>query len=171
MLRLWVVLAVVALFMIVEAVRAARNERLQLSRGGIEPPGDVYRWMQVAYPGVFAAMLAEGAARPSPALAVSAAGVLLFAVGKALKWWAILTLGDRWTFRVIVVPGMPLATSGPYRLLRHPNYVGVIGELAGVALMAGAPVAGVAGGALFCALMSARVRVENRAVNAILRRA
>jgi methyltransferase len=169
--RLPVLLAAVATFMIVEAVRASRNERLQRARGGIEPPGDVYRWMQVAYPGVFAAMLAEGATGPPPALAVTAAGVLLFAFGKALKWWAIFTLGDRWTFRVIVVPGMPLATSGPYRLLRHPNYVGVIGELAGVALMAGAPLAGVAGGALFCALMGVRVRVENRAVDGILRRA
>jgi methyltransferase len=170
-LRLVVLFIVVAGFMIVEAMRAARNERLQRSRGGIEPSGDVYRWMQVTYPGVFAAMIAEGAARPAPALAAAAAGLLLFASGKALKWWAIVTLGDRWTFRVIVVPGMPLATSGPYRLLRHPNYVGVVGELAGVALMANAPLAGVAGGALFCALMAARVRVENRAVDGILRRA
>lgn len=155
--------------MIVEAVRAARNERRQLARGGIEPDDDVYAWMKVAYPAVFLAMIVEGAVRPAPPLGVAAAGAALFALGKALKWWAIVTLGDRWTFRVIVVPGMPLATSGPYRLLRHPNYVGVVGELAGVALLTGAPIAGVAGGALFCALMAARVRVENRVVGAILR--
>ena len=51
---------------------------------------------------------------------------------KALKWWAILTLGRFWTFRVIVVPGATLVAGGPYRWLRHPNYVGVIGELVGV---------------------------------------
>ena len=63
---------------------------------------------------------------------VLAAGLAVFFVGtKALKWWAILTLGPSWTFRVIVVPGAPLIASGPYRFVRHPNYVGVVGELIG----------------------------------------
>ena len=94
----------------------------------------------------------------------------MFAAGKALKWWAIVTLGPCWTFRVLVVPGMTLARSGPYRFFRHPNYVGVLGELVGVAMVAGAPMAGTIGTALFGALMVWRMRVENEALNAILRR-
>lgn len=156
--------------MVLEASLASRNERTQRARGGIEPAGDVYRLMQAAYPGVFLAMIVEGALRPAPRPALVIAGALLFAAGKGLKWWAIATLGDRWTFRVIVVPGLPLVTAGPYRVLRHPNYVGVLGELAGVALMAGSPVTGTLGTLLFGALMLARVRVENRALDAILRR-
>ncbi len=169
-MRLPGLLIVVTVFMIAEAMRASRNERTQRARGGIEPAGDVYRWMQAAYPGVFLAMIVEGAFLPGPPAAIVIAGALLFALGKALKWWAIATLGDRWTFRVIVVPGMPLATAGPYRTLRHPNYVGVLGELAGAALIAGAPISGTLGTLLFSALMLARVRVENHALNAILRR-
>lgn len=170
MVRLTLLLLVVAAFMVVEAQRAAGNERRQRGRGGIEPARDVYRLMQIAYPGVFIAMVAEGALRPGPSLTTFVEGALLFAVGKALKWWAIVTLGERWTFRVIVVPGAPLVTVGPYRVMRHPNYVGVLGELVGVALMARAPLSGVVGTLLFAALMVARVRVENRALDAILRR-
>lgn len=164
------VLAVVVAFMLLEAHRARANERRQLASGGIEPAGDVYPLMQLAYPGVFGAMLVEGALRgPAPAWAIGT-GAAVFAVGKALKWWAILTLGRQWTFRVVVVPGMSIVRNGPYRLFRHPNYVGVAGELVGVLFMTGAWTFGSAGTLLFVALMLARVRVENRALDAILRR-
>jgi methyltransferase len=96
-------------------------------------------------------------------------GAVIFAGAKLLKWWAILTLGDAWTFRVIVVPGAPLVTSGPYRFVRHPNYVGVAGELVGVALMTGALVAGPVAIVAFGALLSRRIAVEERTVGAILR--
>ncbi len=170
MARLVVWLVLVAALMLVEAARAARNEAAQRARGGIEPPDDVYRLMQVAYPAVFLLMIGEGALLEPPPLPAVLGGAAVFAVGKAIKWWAILTLGTRWTFRVIVVPGMTLASGGPYRLMRHPNYVGVIGELVGTALLAGAPVTGVLGTAFFSWLMVQRVRVEERALDAILRR-
>lgn len=156
--------------MLIEARRAAANERSQLAAGGVEPPNDVYRVMQMAYPGVFAAMLIEGAVAGRPPLSAVVFGALVFASGKALKWWAILTLGQRWTFRIVVVPGMPLARTGPYRFLRHPNYVGVAGELIGMLLMTGAWLSGTVGTLIFVGLMAARVRVENRALDAILRR-
>src|SRR5207302_315004 len=75
-------------------------------------------------------------------LSVLLAGATLFAAAKALKWWAIATLGPAWTFRVIVVPGAPLVASGPYRFVAHPNYIGVVGELVGATLMTGAFISG-----------------------------
>jgi methyltransferase len=156
--------AVVFGAMLIEARRAARNERAQRARGGVEPPGDVYHVMQVVYPGAFLAMLAEGLARGTPPTGVLLAGAIVFAAGKALKWWAILSLGPFWTFRVIVVPGASLVARGPYRWLRHPNYLGVLGELAGVAAIAGAPVSGVATTGVFAALLVKRIAVEERAL-------
>jgi len=153
---------VVFALMAVEARRAARNERGQRARGGVEPPGDVYGAMRVAYPAAFAAMLAEGALRGAPRASIASAGLLVFAAAKALKWWAIVSLGPSWTFRVIVVPGAPLVARGPYRWLRHPNYVAVVGELGGVALMTAAAVSGPAALAGFGALLIARIRVEER---------
>ena len=168
-------------FMLVEARRAARNERTQRRRGGIEPRGDVYAIMRVAYPGAFALMFGEaiwrssvggalyssltvGGAPPDPTMVT---GLFVFAFAKALKWWAIVALGDCWTFRIVVVPGMRLVRSGPYRALSHPNYIAVVGELigAGLALTAYAtmPIAAIG----FGVLILLRLRVE-RAVLANL---
>jgi methyltransferase len=148
--------------MLLEARRAARNERTQFARGGIEPPDDVYQLMRAAYPGTFAAMLVEMAVRGQPPAGAFLAGALLFVAAKALKWWAIATLAAAWTFRVIAVPASPLVTAGPYRYLRHPNYVGVVGELVGAALMTGAIVAGPTALLVFGVLLFKRIRVEER---------
>src|SRR5438093_3203536 len=150
--------------MLGEARRAAANERAQRARGGVEPPGDVYALMQVIYPASFLVMLAEGAWRGAPPQPIVVAGAALYAAAKALKWWAILSLGPFWTFRVIVVPGATLVSSGPYRFLRHPNYAAVVGELVGVGLMTGAAVTGPLATVAFGALILKRIDIEQRAL-------
>jgi methyltransferase len=156
--------AIVYVPMLIEARRAARNERAQRARGGVEPSGDVYQLMRLAYPAAFAAMIGEAVIRGFPPTSIAAAGATVFAAGKALKWWAIATLGPFWTFRVIVVPGTALVTAGPYRWMRHPNYVGVMGELAGVSLMAGARLAGPVAILGFGLLLIARIGIEERTI-------
>lgn len=157
-----VVLVFVPMF--IEARRAARNERAQRALGGIEPSGDVYRAMRIAYPAAFLLMMADGAIRASVPPPTVAGGLALFALAKALKWWAIVSLGQAWTFRVIVVPRARLVRSGPYRFVRHPNYMAVVGELVGVWVMTGARVAGPLATALFGLLILKRIQVENRAI-------
>ena len=154
--------------MLIEARRAWRNERAQRARGGIEPPDDVYNTMRIVYPAAFLAMIAEAQVAGAPPRGVVSAGFALFAAAKALKWWAILTLGPFWTFRVIVVPGASLVAKGPYRYVRHPNYVAVIGELAAVALMTGARFTGPIVTLLFGLIILRRVAVEEKALSAIL---
>lgn len=152
--------------MLLEARRASANERHQRARGGVQPRGDVavYAAMQVLYPLSFAAMIGEGAVRGWSSRSWFEAGLICFLVAKAVKWWAIAALGTFWTFRVVVVPGAALVTRGPYRFLRHPNYVGVVGELAGTAMMAGAPVSGPAAIVLFGILLKRRISVEEEAL-------
>ena len=159
-----ILLALVFGSMAIEARRASTNERAQRDRGGVEPAGDVYAIMRVAYPAAFAAMFVEGALRGAVSPPVLLSGLGLFLAAKILKWWAIVSLGQFWTFRVIVVPGARLVAAGPYRWLRHPNYVGVIGELAGTALMTGALLSGMAGIATFGGLIVRRIQVEERAL-------
>ena len=156
--------------MLIEARLAAVNERAQLARGGVEPRGDVYQIMRLAYPAVFLAMIGEGWWRSSPVnVTVSIAGLVIFVAAKLLKWSAILSLGEAWTFRVIVRPGVPLVSAGPYRWIRHPNYIGVAGELVGIALLSGARVSGPLGTVLFGILMLKRIRVEDHALSASTR--
>lgn len=150
--------------MLFEAVRSSRNERVLRARGAVEPADEVFRLMQVAYPAAFLGMVAESWLRDAGAGIPSAVGAAVFLSAKCLKYWAIGTLGGRWTFKVLVPPGSTRILAGPYRWLRHPNYVAVLGELAGMAFMAQAVVAGPLAILGFGALILRRVRVEERAL-------
>ena len=148
--------------MLVEWRRSLRNQRTLRAQGAVEPEGDVHRAMALAYPLAFAAMAAEGVWRGAPPTAWLWAGAAVFALGKAVKDWAIATLGPRWSFRVLILPKAPLVTAGPYRWIRHPNYVGVVGELLGAACWFGATWTGPLGALGFIALMARRVQIEDR---------
>lgn len=150
--------------MMFEAALSSRNERQLRAMGAAEPHDDVYWMMQVVYPAAFIAMILEGWWRGPLVDVYVAAGFSLFVGAKLLKYWAIITLGIRWTFRVLVPPGSTRILSGPYRLLSHPNYVAVIGEIVGGALIARAPVTGTIATLGFGALIVLRIRVEERAL-------
>jgi methyltransferase len=152
------------LIMAGEAALSAFNERQLRARGAIEPAGDVINTMRWAYPLSFVAIGIEGAMTGPAPREVMMYGLALFGLAKALKLWAISSLGSRWSFRVLVLPGAPLITSGPYRFLAHPNYVAVAAEIASVALIVWAPITGVLATTGFGALMVKRIRIEDRAL-------
>jgi methyltransferase len=154
---------VVIPWLLLETWKSGRQARALRAAGAVEPPDDVHRAMAMVYPGMFLVMTAEGVVAAPPACTTLVAiGIAVFLAGKLLKWWAILSLGRFWSFRVLVLPGASLITGGPYRWLRHPNYVGVLGEIAGVALMMRAPVTGVLSAVVFGVLLARRIRVEER---------
>ena len=157
-----VTLVAALLMMAGEWVLSRFNEAHLRSRGAVEPADDVYGVMQWAYPLAFVAMAVEGAWHGPAPPGVLPGGLVLFGVAKALKMWAISTLGIRWCFRVLVLPGAPLVMAGPYRLINHPNYVAVMGELIGMAAVVWAPMTGVLAVVGFGLLIRARVRVEDR---------
>jgi methyltransferase len=163
------VACVVFALMAFEGRISARNERLLLARGAIAPRGDVFAWMQVVYPLAFVVPAAEGWLRAGLPREVWLTGLGVFVAAKALKYWAISTLGDRWSFRVLVLPGTPSIARGPYRLLAHPNYIGVTGEIAGAAMLVGGLRTGTLFTILFGCLMLKRIRVEERALSAASR--
>ena len=152
------------LIMAGEAVLSSYNERLLRARGAIEPEGDVIGSMRWAYPGAFVLMGIEGALTGPAPPNVLLGGLALFGFAKALKIWAMSSLGTRWSYRVLVVPGEPLVTAGPYRYIAHPNYLAVAGEIASVAAIVWAPVTGVLATIGFGWLMIARIRIEDKAL-------
>jgi methyltransferase len=90
----------------------------------------------------------------------------LVLLANALRWWCIATLGTRWSARVIVMPGMPLVRTGPYRYFHHPNYAAVIVEGAALPLMGSAWITACAFTVLNAALLTVRVRCETKALAA-----
>ena len=162
--RVFLIFSVVMLMMLAESRISRRHEHALRRQGAIEPDGDVYSMMLWAYPGAFIAMAAEGAFFGAPPAEVTLVGFAVMAVAKALKWWAMASLGQRWTFRVLVVPGAPLIAHGPYAFWRHPNYIAVVGELMAMALMMGARISGPVTTVLFSWLMLQRIGVEDQAL-------
>lgn len=152
------------LLMAGEAVLSSFNERQLRARGAIEPPDDVIGKMRWAYPLSFVAMGVEGALTGPAPRDVLLWGLALFGFAKAFKMWAVASLGSRWSYRVLVLPGVPLITSGPYRFFSHPNYLAVVGEILSVAAIVWAPMTGVLATIGFGWLMVARIRIEDRAL-------
>ncbi|MFC8730409.1 isoprenylcysteine carboxyl methyltransferase family protein [Streptomyces bacillaris] len=148
-----------------ELVVARRNTRWSLARGGTEAGSGHYPAMVVLHTALLAGCPAEAhlTGRPFlPALGWTMAAVTVAA--QLLRWWCITTLGPRWNTRVIVVPGLPRVTGGPYRWLRHPNYVAVAAEGIALPLVHGAWVTAVAFTVLNAALMAVRIRCEEEAL-------
>ncbi|MBF5041801.1 hypothetical protein FGE12_05320 [Aggregicoccus sp. 17bor-14] len=149
----------------VELVLSRRNAQRAFARGGVETGQRHYRVMVVLHSLFLAACVLEVALleRPFPGLLGWAA--LALALGsQGLRYWAIATLGERWNSRIIVVPGLPPVTGGPYRFLRHPNYVAVVLELACVPLIHGAWVTALVFSAANAWLLRVRIRAEEAAL-------
>ena len=158
------VTAAVLLLMLVELQLSVVNQRALRRRGAIEPPDDVYRWMRVAYPIGFVLIAADALRAGALSRDWVLLGIVLLGCAKALKFWAIAHLGPLWSFRVLVLPGQPLVATGPYRWVRHPNYIAVLGEIAAVAVALQAPISGALVTAFFAWLLVRRIRVEERAL-------
>lgn len=159
-----VALAVAAVLMLIELGVSTRHEHMLKGLGAVAPPDPVYGTMRWAYPGVFIAMAIEGLiSGPAPG-GVVWAGAGVFVAAKLFKLWTVASLGHYWTYKVYVIPGAPLVTDGPYRFMRHPNYVAVIGEIVAMALICHARVAGPIGLLFFGALLLLRIRAEERAL-------
>src|SRR5262249_14860087 len=119
-------LAALGLERLAELRRSARNAAWAFARGGIEVGRGHWRAMQLLHRAFLLGCGAEavGPRRPfHPALGLPMLGLALAAQG--LRHWAVASLGPRWNVRVIVVPGEPAVRRGPYRFLRHPNYLAV----------------------------------------------
>jgi methyltransferase len=158
-------IGLVVLERLAELVVARRNLAWARSRGGIEYGRRHYPWIVLAHVALLVAAPSEVwlLGRPFlPALGWPMLAVVVLAQG--LRWWCIGTLGRRWNTRVVVVPGMPLVDGGPYRWLRHPNYVAVVAEGVALPLVHTAWLTALAFTLVNAVLLTVRIRVENAAL-------
>jgi methyltransferase len=163
----WALLAVIACERIAELVVSARHANALLRRGGVEYGFSHFPVMIALHVALIAGCVLEpllGHRTFIPALGWTMLAVTVAA--NALRWWCISVLGERWTARVIVLPGAPLVRSGPYRWFAHPNYVAVIVEGAALPLTGSAWITACAFTVLNAALLTVRIRCESRALAA-----
>jgi methyltransferase len=138
---------------------AKQNEARLLAAGGVER-GRSHLWLMIL---VHAAWISGlwllGYDRP-----IESVFLALFLILQIARFWVLLTLGRRWTIRVITVPGEHLVARGPFRFLRHPNYAVVVGEIAVVPLVLGLPIFAVVFTILNLMVLAIRIPAENAAL-------
>jgi methyltransferase len=155
----WAVLTFVTAQRFVEFVWDWQNTHRLRAVGAVEFGGAHYPAMILVHAGWLAGLWVLGHDQP-----VVPAYIIAFLLLQIGRYWVLATLGRRWTTRVIVLPGAPLIESGPYRLMRHPNYAIVAGELVLVPLALGLPIYALVSLVLYAGAALLRIQVENSAL-------
>jgi methyltransferase len=154
-----VILALVTLQRAAELVISSRNTRELIARGAVEVAPRHYPLIVAVHAAWLIGLWAFGHDQPVNII------ILLFYVAlQGFRFWVMQTLGPRWTTRIIVLPGEPLVSSGPYRFLSHPNYAVVAAEIAVLPLVLGLAWLAVIFTVLNTAVLAIRIRAENRAL-------
>lgn len=151
---------------VVELRIAARNRRALLARGGVEVAPGHYRWMVLQHTAFLVCCPLEvwWLGRPFlPALGIPM--LLLVVLATGLRYWVITTLDGCWTTRIVVLPGSSPVTSGPYRFLRHPNYLAVITEILALPLVHTAWITAIVFSVFNALILRVRIRAEEEALS------
>jgi methyltransferase len=149
-------LAAVTLERLVELWLARRNTAALLAKGAYEVAAGHYPLIVMLHTSWLAGLWGIGWAAP-----LDLGWLAVFLALQILRFWVMATLGGRWTTRIVVLPGAPLVTGGPYRFVTHPNYLVVIGEIAVLPLCLGLHWYALIFSAANLAVLAIRVRAEN----------
>jgi methyltransferase len=143
-----------------ELLLARRNTQALLAKGAVEVAASHYPAIVALHATWLVGLWFLAWDKP-----LNTAWLAVFAALQVLRVWTLSTLGRRWTTRIIVLPGETLVRSGPYRFLRHPNYVVVIGEIAVLPLCFDMPVFALAFSLANALILTIRIRAENAALS------
>jgi Uncharacterized protein conserved in bacteria len=155
----YAIMAFVTLQRLSELVIAKRNTARLMAAGAREVGGEHYPVMVAMHSAWLAALWFTVGGRP-----LSLPLLAIFAVLQLLRVWVLATLGPRWTTRIIVTPDAPLVKRGPFRFVRHPNYMVVTAEIAVLPLTFGLVGIALLFTVLNAAMLTVRIRAENRAL-------
>jgi methyltransferase len=144
-----------------ELVVSRHNTRKLLARGAMELAPGHYPLVVAVHAAWLVSLWIFGRHHP-----VNAVALAVYLVVQVFRFWVLWTLGSRWTTRIIVLPGEPLVSAGPYRYLSHPNYAVVIAEIAVLPLALYLPWLAVIFTVLNAGVLAIRIRAENRALAA-----
>jgi methyltransferase len=157
-----VILTLVTLQRLGELVLARANTIRLLARGATEVAAGHYPLVVAMHTAWLTSLWVWGRDQP-----VSAVALAIFIVLQGLRLWVMATLGSRWTTRIIVVPGQPLISSGPYRYLSHPNYAVVAAEIVVLPLALHLPLLALTFTVLNAGVLVIRIHAEAQALTAM----
>ena len=149
----------------IELFIAKRNEQIVRKEGAVEYDKEGYKYIVLLHAGFFISLLAEHLLLKTGTNSYSAFLFGIFIFTQLLRYWAISSLGRYWNTRVLVVPGLKLVSKGPYKFLRHPNYVAVIIEIAVIPLIFSCYITAIVFSLLNLITLRRRISIEEKALN------
>jgi methyltransferase len=153
----------------VELAVSERNRRWSMAQGGVESGAGHYPVMVLLHTGLLVGAVVEVLALDRPFLPWLGWPMLaLLVASHGLRWWCISSLGRQWCTRIVVVPGRSAVTSGPYRFLRHPNYLAVVLEGIALPLVHTAWVTAAVFTVANAALLRVRIAAEEQALRSLV---
>jgi methyltransferase len=153
------ILGLVTLQRLAELVISRQNTGKLRERGAVEVAPEHYPLVVAVHAAWLISLWIFGHDQP-----VNGFGLFGYVVLQCLRFWVMWTLGSRWTTRIIILPGQPLVSAGPYRFLPHPNYAVVAGEIALLPLVLGLPWLAAIFTVFNAVVLAIRIRAENRAL-------
>src|SRR3989337_2019151 len=160
MIAFWLFLLFVILQRLTELLIAKRNERILKAQGGIEFDKNGYRVIVIMHVVFFVSLICEKVFLSRMLNSYWIIVAALFGVAQFLRYWAIKSLGVYWNTKILVLPNHQLINRGPYKYLRHPNYIAVIVEIAVIPLLFSCYITAIVVSVINLLLLNRRVRIE-----------
>lgn len=163
----WLFIAFVILQRLAELIIAKRNEKRMLAKGAVEFDRDGYKFIVLMHTLFFLSLLSEKIYFNRGLNAYWIILIILFFLAQLLRYWAIISLGEFWNTRIIVLKGKPLIKKGPYRFLSHPNYMAVITEIAVIPLIFSCYITAIVFSVLNLLAITRRIKIEDAALKTL----
>lgn len=149
---------------LVELKIAKNNEKWMKSRGGIEKGRQHYKWFVLLHVCFFGSIIVETSVINNEVFSINYVLLFIFLTAQAGRFWCIQSLGRFWNTKVIVLPGVIHLKKGPYKYVKHPNYIIVAAELFVIPLFVGAVMTAILYPILHLLLLRVRIPEEEKAL-------
>jgi|SRR5690625_1492349 len=160
----WILIFIIICQRLIELIIAKRNEKWMKERGGIEHKEEHYKWLILIHTLFFISLIFESTLN---SLNLNYMLILLFIITQVGRIWCIIALGRFWNTKIIILPNVTLIRNGPYKYLKHPNYVIVGMELIIIPLIFGAYITAIIFPILHYTILRIRVSKENAALESV----
>ena len=160
----WILIIILAIQRLSELLIAGRNERALLSEGAVEYDRSGYRVIVIMHIAFFVSFIAEYVLLKKGLNTLWPLLLSVLLLAEVLRYWAIFSLGKYWNTKILVIPYTLPVSRGPYRYMRHPNYLCVVLEIAIVPLIFSCYITSAVFSLLNIILLYRRIGIEERAL-------
>lgn len=164
----WIFISLVIIQRLAELVISKRNQKLMLSKGAVEFDKHGYRYIVMMHTAFFVCLVSEWVFLKRDLNFYWVYLLIIFILAQVLRYWSIASLGYLWNTKIIVLKGSRLVSAGPYKYLKHPNYIAVITEILVIPLIFSCYITCIVFSILNIIVLTRRIKIEQTALQELI---